>query len=115
MSDEKRLYGGSKAVAKCYEPFADVDAANAAVSGFMQDLYELRLKHHISDVLVTIRDSVISDEDIIGTVMLHSRFGNETTAEVMAAYTLGRVSEERQQMIRHAAATKAIHPLQEGR
>jgi len=79
-------------------PFADGDAANKALEAFYNEVYELRKKHRLANVLIVAQDAIHGS----GRFMSNTHFGSETEKESMAAWLLGKVQAERQDIIRRA-------------
>jgi hypothetical protein len=85
--------------ARCSAPFETAEEANAALDAFWDEFYELRNKHRIADVLVTFRLQVRQKDggaaEMFGSLMA----GNQMYAEPLAAWSLGKASADRQEMI----------------
>lgn len=80
------------------EPFPNVEAANAAAKAFMDELYELRVKHRIRDVLIAV-EVTITYEDGEGCPIMYGYYGDTDNAEKVAAYTFGRLQGDRQERV----------------
>jgi len=76
---------------KMCEPFASVEEANAAAQAFGDELYELRVKHRMKDVLFAI-ESAIAGKDGESHPIIYGYFGDVSNAERIASYTLGRLA-----------------------
>ena len=80
-------------------PFNGRDEANDGLNAFYDDVNELRKKHHIADVLVTICVNVRYEGGGEGSAMSHAHFGDSCKAESMAAYTYGAEQAARRELI----------------
>lgn len=78
------------------EPFPSVDAANAAFTEFQADLYALREKHRICELLFVAQIPVAYVEGDEGRQMVVGMFGDEHRMESMAGYAYGKSSSMRQ-------------------
>jgi hypothetical protein len=87
---------------KLQEPFATVAEANAAIEKFLEELYELRVKHRLKDVLIAVESSVIYEDGAEGSPIAYAFYGDQTNAEKVAAYVFGRISGDRQEAISRA-------------
>lgn len=76
------------------KPFESPASANVAVQAFWDDVYALREKHRIPDILMVMR--VPLDE---GDSFVMMTAGNQLYAESMAAFGFGQATADRQQMI----------------
>lgn len=95
----------AKTYYKLSEPFADADAANAALDAFYAELRELRKKHRLADVHCIVRiDVSYEDEDQIGSVMSHCHAGSTLWAQAMCAWALGQESAEHRRLLNVLAA-----------
>jgi hypothetical protein len=95
MSEQQRLFNDEEAFEKASQPFGDRETANKAINGFLDEVYELRKKYGIANVLIGIKDSIKSE----GCVMTCAQFGNSIEQEAMAAYMYGHAVSDRQRMI----------------
>ena len=94
----KQLYAGDDAVVECQRPFPDDDAANKALKVFFEELYDLRVKHKVANVLVAVSDQYIADGEPRG--FMHSTmFGQFACEEQLAAFAFGRAQSVREQTI----------------
>ena len=85
---------------KMSEPFPNVGEVNEANKAFFKDLYDLRNKHHIRDIHVVVSGSYLSadnTEELDYVLNLH--IGDSMKAEAMAAWALGKVQADRQEMV----------------
>lgn len=80
------------------EPFPDVEAANAALGAFFEELYELRRKHRIADVLAVVQFSVVEDERESARI-IHLQIGDQLRAAAMAAFAFGACEAEHEALI----------------
>jgi hypothetical protein len=83
---------------KLMEPVT-VDDAEKNIAAFSEEFYLLRNKHHITDVLVTVKIPVRYKEGEVGEVMTSLSCGNELCREPMAAWAFGYEQSARQEMI----------------
>ena len=83
---------------KMREPFASPEAADEAIKGFYSELYELRNKYRIADVL-TVVSLAIRYPDGPGEVITSAHFGDELRAETMAAWSYGHEAAVRQERV----------------
>ena len=92
---------------KLCEPFPTVEAAKAAVTEFQRELYELRNKHHIKDLVYIYQITVMYGPDEEDESIGVGCFGNAPAADSLAAYGYGYLSAEssaaRATMVRDAA------------
>lgn len=81
------------------EPHENMEALNAALGSFFDDVAELRKKHKLRDVVFIVNTSYVAKdgEEIDGGV--HGSFGNSLNHESMLAHTLGLVQANRQESI----------------
>ena len=93
----KSVINDTEAYSKAVQPFATSEEANTALQTFFQEVRELRNRLGIADVAIIVQDSV-------GEGLFHwnAHIGNPVNGEVMAAWHLGTVQAERQEMIREA-------------
>lgn len=78
-------------------PFAGPEQADAALSAFYTELYELRVKHRVQDVLIVVQASVKYPDEDEGEVCSCVHFGKDDNAENLAAYALGYLGAQRQE------------------
>jgi len=76
-----------------------VDTVNANIKAFFDELYELRNKYRIADVMIVVRPSVKYDDGDIGAPMALASFGDSVLTEGMAAFAFGKASSDRQENI----------------
>jgi hypothetical protein len=81
------------------EPFASKEEAREAADAFQEELGELRKKHKIRDVLYVCAFSTIGDNGEEYDSILQGHMGNSLIQEQLAAYALGTIQAERQEMI----------------
>ena len=84
--------------AELSRPFATADEADEAIVGFAAEFRELRKKYRLANVLVVIKDTIQDS----GPFMVDAACGSALEAEAMAAWLLGRVQGDRQDLIRRA-------------
>lgn len=90
---------------KLSEPFNGADEANAALLAFLTEMRELRTKHRIAEVTFAVAVNVdYGGEDGESSGMSVGHFGDESKAEVMAAYALGHFAAEHREMVNKAAS-----------
>jgi hypothetical protein len=93
-------------------PFESIDEANEALVKFTEELYALREKHRIRELLFTVRVGIVRDdgEEADATVVNH--FGSSLAMEGIAAYSYGVLSTKRQQYVQDeiADATRSVKP-----
>lgn len=87
------------------KPFTDADEAEKSLEAFFDELYELRCKHHITDVHVIVRMPIADS-----AVMTSFHLGNELLCEPMTAWAFGYEQSQRQSRINKiiSDATHAI-------
>lgn len=90
---------------KMSEPFATAEEGNAAIDSFFVELRALRNKHRLADVLMVVSISM-SYEAGEGRAITQSMHGDALKAEGMAACSLGRLQEERREIINQMMAGK---------
>lgn len=84
-------------------PFASADEANTALSAFYEDLYELRRKHRMTDVLCIVQVNVALEGDE-APMMSRMHIGNSLNALPLSAYAYGAESSENEQRIAYMLA-----------
>jgi hypothetical protein len=93
-------------------PFESVDVANESLQKFCEELYELRKKYRIRELLFVMRVGCKRDdgEEADATVVNH--FGASIQMEGIAAYAYGTLAARRQQYVQDEIeeATRAIKP-----
>jgi hypothetical protein len=104
MSDKKN----PKLWREMQEPHESAEAVNAAVDAFLDDVGKAREKHRIADVLTcaTLRYVDETGEEV--EAMLSHHYGDFTHAEGLAAYSYGRIAQQRQEMIAKLSSGKAV-------
>ena len=80
-------------------PFESIDEANKNFTEFQDQLYELRKKHRIADLLFVAQVPVKYDDGEQGTPIVVGMFGDETKMEAITAYALGYAQSQRQERI----------------
>lgn len=88
-------------------PYESIEAANAALQAFQDDLAELRKKHKIPTLLCLLHVTWLDDEDE-GGAMTSCGFGDMQLFEVMSAWSLGEQAAERQQATAKLMLGKSI-------
>lgn len=81
------------------EPFATINDANAAFESFQKELYELRCKHRVRDLVFIAQLAVKYEDGDEGSPIVVGMFGDETKMEGMTAYAFGRASAERNERV----------------
>lgn len=71
------------------QPFADVDAANAAIEAFFEELGSLREKHKMANVLLVVEGSYLVDGEEQEFITSAS-YGDGAKPLAMAAWAHGR-------------------------
>ena len=79
-------------------PFENVEIANAAVQAFQTELYELRNKHRIQD-LVFVAQVAVKYAEGEGSPTVVGMFGDENKMESLTGFAYGRASAMRQERI----------------
>lgn len=74
-------------------PFKNTEELNQALEGFSNELYELRNKWNLSDVLVVIRDTIESQTEE-SAFYLVSHIGDSSKSRKMAAYAYGKLKKQ---------------------
>lgn len=90
------------------EPHESADAAQAALTAFLEDLGELRKKHRIAEVLTCPTVRFIDKGDFESEAIVPHFYGDNSHAEVSAAFALGVYSQERQESISRMKSQKPI-------
>lgn len=83
-------------------PIAEVEKS---VEAFFRELYVLRVKHGIQDVLVGIQVSTIGETGREGRVTTSIHLGDSVQAEPMSAWLYGYHQCRRQETIAHTVKT----------
>ena len=94
-----RLTADNDSLERCRRPHENGEAAEKAFQAFNAELYDLRVKHGISDVLVTVQDSYLDDDGERVSIAISSMYGNSLMEEPLAAYAFGCAQSRRQQHI----------------
>jgi hypothetical protein len=95
------------------KPYESPEFAEQQLTEFCEAVEELRTKFGVAQVLVVIEANVVyppkrdDDEATEGSVSMVCHFGDNLHAERMAAFALGRLSAERQELIAEVAAKAA--------
>jgi hypothetical protein len=79
------------------EPFASSAELEIAGNQFFEELRELRRKHGVPDVYVSLKAAYLADDGDEVSSLMHAGFGNEAEWETMVAFTLGQVQSNRQE------------------
>ena len=87
-------------------PFESSELANEALSGFYNELREIRKKYKIPDVLIVTKGSVKTEDGTTGDYIQHSSFGNSLNQLPMAAYAYGQIQAEHEALISKLIAGK---------
>jgi hypothetical protein len=103
---EKKIKKDPENYAKMSIPFENEDEANKALSGFHEELSELRKKYKIPDVLIVIKGSMKLEDGECGDFVNHSHFGSSLNMLSMAAYAFGQLKREQEELISKLAAGK---------
>ena len=81
------------------QPFASVDAFNEALLAFMEEAYELRKKHRITDVHMIVSAQVLDSDGNESARITNAHFGDTERAESMCAWAMGREHAEREERV----------------
>lgn len=79
-------------------PFESKDKVTEAVNSFQDELYELRTKYRIPDLVYAMQLSWM-DEGVESQAIVNGSMGNEMNAELLAAFALGKIQSQRQARI----------------
>lgn len=96
------------------EPFPSPNDAEQAVQAFAAELYDLRAKHRIRDLLIVVSATVKYPSEEEGEVSCVIHFGDELKSENMAAYGLGFLQSQRQERTAKTLAS-AVNAVGKGR
>lgn len=88
---------------KLAEPFPDSESANGAINAFWEELYELRNKHRLANLHVTISVNVAYPEGEV-PVMVTLHMGDALQALPMAAWAFGHEKASHEDVITAALA-----------
>lgn len=84
-------------------PFESVDELNVAAEAFQIELYELRKKYCVRELLFVMQSGVkridTDGKTYEDSPILCGYFGDLMRAEVLSAYALGNIQTRRQEMI----------------
>lgn len=95
-------------------PFPSPADAENAINAFTEELYALRAKHRIRDLLIIVNATVAYDSEDEGEVSCILHFGDELKSENMAAYGLGFLQSQRQERTAKTLAS-AVNAVGKGR
>ena len=84
---------------KLQEPFASSAEAQAAFKAFLDEAYELRVKHRIADVQLTVSASTLTETGDESALIVIAHYGDAERAEQMCAWALGFEHAEREERI----------------
>lgn len=106
MAKQAEMFGDSHKNPKLYrklcEPYESPAAAGEALEKFWDEVYELRAKYKIPDMLIVMSFAVQEDngEETDRMGMLYA--GDNLKKEAIAAFAHGRATSEREQIIGRA-------------
>jgi len=80
-------------------PFGSVDEANASLEAFCEELYALRVKYRIRDLLYVMRVGCVRDDGTEADATIVNHCGARENMESIAAYAYGHLSASRQAAI----------------
>lgn len=91
-------------------PFDNVDVANESLTKFCEELYELRAKYRIRELLFVMRFGCKREDGDEADATVVNHFGASIQMEGIAAYAYGTLAARRQQYIQNEIedATRAI-------
>lgn len=81
------------------QPFANADEAEKALTGFFEELGELRKKHRIANAYTIIAVMVVGSDGEEGEVVTSGMYGDSLRAESLTAWAFGHESAQRQEKI----------------
>jgi hypothetical protein len=92
------------------EPFESVDEANKNLEAFCDELYALRVKYRIRDLLYAIQIACVRDDGIEADATSVNFYGASEKMESIAAFAFGHISAKRQAAIQDQVsdASRAI-------
>jgi flagellar basal body L-ring protein FlgH len=96
---EKEIKNDPENYRKMREPFENLEKANEAIENFYDELFEIRKKYNISDILIVIKDSCKYADGKIGTFMQCLQYGNSLNGKQLAAYAYGQMQANDREMI----------------
>lgn len=113
MAIQEQLFNDHENHRRCQEPFKTVDEAQAAIDGFQEELYAIRNKYRIADVVFIVQSSFKNaDGEELAPILL-GVFGASERLEPLCAYAMGKASAMRQETvsrIMESAAATALKP-----
>ena len=91
-------------------PFESVDKANEKVKAFCEELYDLRVKYRIRDLLYVIRIGCVRDDGDEADATIVNHYGASENMEGIAAYAYGQLSARRAEAVQDqmSQATRAV-------
>ena len=83
-------------------PFESIEAANAALLAFQNELYELRCKHRIRDLSFAIEIDIVNADTEEGEspARVSGHLGSSVKRLELAAYAFGSARTEHEQLLR---------------
>jgi len=90
------------------EPFASSESAEAALKAFHEAVSELRVKHHIPNLLYIAKFNYATEDGDEAEALTNGEFGNGYEHEHMLAWCLGKTQERRQQRVGELLAAASI-------
>ncbi|HXP52144.1 MAG TPA: hypothetical protein VN922_19465 [Bacteroidia bacterium] len=75
------------------KPFESEEQANEKLNAFFDEIYELRKKYKVPDVLITIKADVMGEEGSASSFFSSHSYGAAANALSMAAYTYGVIDK----------------------
>lgn len=93
-------------------PFENVEVANESLKKFCDELYDLRAKYRIRELLFVMRVGCKRDDGDEADATVVNHFGASIQMEGIAAYAYGTLAARRQQYVQDEIedATRAIKP-----
>lgn len=85
-------------------PFESVDAANDNIQKFCDELYDLRAKYRIRELMFAIRIGCKRDDGEEADATIVNHFGSSLQMESIAAFAYGTLSARRQQYVQDEIA-----------
>lgn len=80
-------------------PFNGPEAANESLIKFQKELYDLRCKYRICDLLFVAQVPIKYEDGEEGSPILIGHYGDIGKSEAMAHFAAGRTSAERQERV----------------
>lgn len=81
------------------KPFDSEEQAHENINNFFDEIYELRKKYKIPDVLITVKGEVSLEDGKSGSFINSHSYGNSLNVLHMAAFTYGQMQSEQKENI----------------